>query len=91
MDKLKNLAHFKAEPVLFLQVFDLQLKNDLCTFTQQQKIESMQSVVIDELTVNIQDITSGQVSRNALNTLDSSLSGNDWAFWIDSNNYLYIG
>lgn len=91
MNSFKNLSDFPGTLITLLQVYDFERKSEVCIFSQKSKNPKQESLMIDELTINIKNISLSNTQKNTFNRLESSISGLNWAFWIDAFDYLYIG
>ena len=91
MNSFKNLSDFPGTLITLLQVYDFERKREVCIFSQKSKKPKQESLMIDELTINIKNISLSNTQKNTFNRLESSISGFNWAFWIDTFDYLYIG
>ena len=90
MNDFKNVFFFPTGEIIFLQIYDLTRKVDVCSFVVTEKLELNKSLVFDELNLNIKDVSMSSTQKHALIRLDSTRSGCSWGFWVDSFDYLYI-
>lgn len=91
MNSFRNLADFPTEDVILLQVYDLLKKTDVATFRQKEAVNGQESLICDEIALNLRNLQMANTQRNALVRLDSAWVGRHWNIWVDSVDYLYAG
>ena len=91
MNSFRNLSDFPSEDVLLLQVYDLLKKTDVATFRHKEAVNGQESLICDEISLNLRNFQMSSTQRNTLVRLESSLVGRHWNIWVDSIDYLYAG
>lgn len=91
MNNFKNLTDFPTEVLILLHIYDMERKGEITTFVRRNELDDKDSLIIDELNVNIKNISVSNPPKNAFTSLDSAISNRTWGFWIDSFDFLYIG